>query len=259
MTKKSKLQGRKRDWLSITVTFLVALSTAALTFGLWYMYVAGSIRVITWVAVPTTLVGQVDAAIGGKTAVNLPEAKNLVGAFHYPARVVADNRGMSVEDVRKLADGRVYTGRQAYALKLVDQLGYFEDAVDRAASLGGITGEPRVIEGRGPTQRHLLLRREEELDPGVLASLLEHTSGGLEHDDDRRLVVGAEDRPRMVPHDAVLAHGRLDHRLGRHRVRVRAQEDRRSAGAVRRRDPAVQVPRVAVETTGCVVLVPLEA
>jgi len=47
-------------------------------------------RGVPWVAVPTTLVGQVDAAIGGKTAIDLPEAKNLVGAFHWPARVVAD-------------------------------------------------------------------------------------------------------------------------------------------------------------------------
>jgi shikimate kinase / 3-dehydroquinate synthase len=50
------------------------------------------LRGIPWVAVPTTLVGQVDAAIGGKTAVNLPEGKNLVGAFHWPARTVIDPR-----------------------------------------------------------------------------------------------------------------------------------------------------------------------
>ena len=47
-------------------------------------------RGIPWVSVPTTLVGQVDAAIGGKTAINLPSAKNIVGAFHWPARVVID-------------------------------------------------------------------------------------------------------------------------------------------------------------------------
>jgi 3-dehydroquinate synthetase/shikimate kinase len=50
------------------------------------------LRGVRWVAVPTTLVGQVDAAIGGKTAVNLPEGKNLVGAFHWPARTVIDPR-----------------------------------------------------------------------------------------------------------------------------------------------------------------------
>ena len=48
------------------------------------------LRGIRWVAVPTTLVGQVDAAIGGKTAVNLPEGKNLVGAFHWPEQTVID-------------------------------------------------------------------------------------------------------------------------------------------------------------------------
>jgi 3-dehydroquinate synthetase len=48
------------------------------------------VRGIGWVPVPTTLVGQVDAAIGGKTGINLPAGKNLVGAFHWPARVVID-------------------------------------------------------------------------------------------------------------------------------------------------------------------------
>jgi shikimate kinase/3-dehydroquinate synthase len=48
------------------------------------------LRGVGWVAVPTTLVGQVDAAIGGKTAVNLPEGKNLVGAFHWPVRTAID-------------------------------------------------------------------------------------------------------------------------------------------------------------------------
>jgi len=40
--------------------------------------------------VPTSLVAQVDAAIGGKTAIDLPQGKNLVGAFHWPARTVID-------------------------------------------------------------------------------------------------------------------------------------------------------------------------
>jgi 3-dehydroquinate synthetase len=48
------------------------------------------LRGVPWVAVPTTLVGQVDAAIGGKTAIDLPQGKNLVGAFHWPERTVID-------------------------------------------------------------------------------------------------------------------------------------------------------------------------
>jgi shikimate kinase/3-dehydroquinate synthase len=47
-------------------------------------------RGVGWTAVPTTLIGQVDAGIGGKTAIDLPGAKNAVGAFHWPARVVCD-------------------------------------------------------------------------------------------------------------------------------------------------------------------------
>jgi len=47
-------------------------------------------RGVGWIPVPSTLVGQVDAAIGGKTGIDLPEAKNLVGAFHWPAETVLD-------------------------------------------------------------------------------------------------------------------------------------------------------------------------
>jgi len=47
-------------------------------------------RGIDWLSAPSTLVGQVDAGIGGKTAINIEKGKNLVGAFHWPARVVID-------------------------------------------------------------------------------------------------------------------------------------------------------------------------
>lgn len=47
-------------------------------------------RGIEWMALPTTLLGMVDAAIGGKTAIDLPEGKNLAGAFHAPSFVLAD-------------------------------------------------------------------------------------------------------------------------------------------------------------------------
>ena len=51
---------------------------------------ASYLRGIGWTPVPTSLVAQVDAAIGGKTAIDLPQGKNLVGAFHWPGRTVVD-------------------------------------------------------------------------------------------------------------------------------------------------------------------------
>jgi 3-dehydroquinate synthetase/shikimate kinase len=54
-------------------------------------YVAATYkRGLEWIVIPTTLVGQVDAAIGGKTAINLDKGKNLVGAFHFPVAVHID-------------------------------------------------------------------------------------------------------------------------------------------------------------------------
>jgi shikimate kinase / 3-dehydroquinate synthase len=50
------------------------------------------LRGVRWVAVPTTLVGMVDAAIGGKTGVNTDQGKNLVGAFHFPWEIRIDPR-----------------------------------------------------------------------------------------------------------------------------------------------------------------------
>ncbi len=47
-------------------------------------------RGVPWVCAPTTLLAQVDASVGGKTAIDLPRGKNLVGAFHQPAAVVSD-------------------------------------------------------------------------------------------------------------------------------------------------------------------------
>ena len=48
------------------------------------------LRGVPWIGVPTTLVAQVDSSLGGKTGVDLPEGKNLVGAFHHPASIILD-------------------------------------------------------------------------------------------------------------------------------------------------------------------------
>lgn len=61
---------------------------------------------------------------------------------------VVEGRAMEVATVQALADGRIFTGRQAKEAKLVDELGNLEDAIQLAADLAGIEGEPKVVEPR---------------------------------------------------------------------------------------------------------------
>ena len=68
---------------------LVAIGGGALTDTAGFV-AATYLRGVAVIQVPTTLVGQVDAALGGKTAVDIPEGKNLVGAFHQPVAFIAD-------------------------------------------------------------------------------------------------------------------------------------------------------------------------
>jgi 3-dehydroquinate synthetase/shikimate kinase len=63
------------------------------------------LRGIAWVPVPTTLVGQVDAAIGGKTAINLERGKNLVGAFHEPVLVAVDPLVLDTLPAEQIREG----------------------------------------------------------------------------------------------------------------------------------------------------------
>jgi protease-4 len=60
-------------------------------------------------------------------------------------RAVAAGRKLPVEEVRKIADGRILSGEQAMGMKLVDRLGTLQDAIEEAGRLVGIKGEPEVI------------------------------------------------------------------------------------------------------------------
>jgi protease-4 len=60
-------------------------------------------------------------------------------------KAVAEGRRLPVEEIRKIADGRIFTGEQALALKLIDRIGTLQDAIEEAGKLAGIKGEPLVI------------------------------------------------------------------------------------------------------------------
>ena len=91
---------------------------------------------------------------------------------------VAEGRGLDLAVVQALADGRIFTGRQAKASKLVDELGDLDDAIQLAADMAGIEGEPKVIEPR----RRFSIRELIESRLSVLFPRLDFYSGvGLKY------------------------------------------------------------------------------
>lgn len=73
------------------------------------------------------------------------ELQNMVDKVYESFLVdVAENRGIELERMREIADGRIYLGSEAYELGLVDELGGLDEAIALAAQMGGITGEPGV-------------------------------------------------------------------------------------------------------------------
>lgn len=71
--------------------------------------------------------------------------KDVWGQF---VRIVSEERGLPIEEVINIADGRILTGRKAKELGLVDELGTLQDAIMFAGELAGIEGEPKVIKKR---------------------------------------------------------------------------------------------------------------
>jgi 3-dehydroquinate synthetase len=85
-------------------SLVVGMGGGAVTDAAGFL-AATYMRGVEWAAVPTTLLAMVDAALGGKTAVNLPAAKNAVGAFHPPVAVLADPAALRTLPPRELRSG----------------------------------------------------------------------------------------------------------------------------------------------------------
>jgi shikimate kinase/3-dehydroquinate synthase len=124
-------------------------------------------RGVRYVQVPTTLVAQVDSAYGGKTGVDLAEAKNYVGAYHQPAAVIADTDTLSTLPPEELAAGFAEVVKTA--LIAGGQLW------DRVRS-GADPNHPEVISACARTKLRIVAR--DERDSGLRQVLnLGHTVG----------------------------------------------------------------------------------
>lgn len=110
-------------------------------------FAAGTfLRGVELVQAPTTLLGQVDAALGGKTAIDLPGAKNSVGLFHHPALVVADTRVLATLPTEEIRSGLVEVVKMAYLLE-PELLGRVEEDLDRLLAADPEALAPVVAEG----------------------------------------------------------------------------------------------------------------
>ena len=87
-------------------------------------------RGIPWVAVATTLLAQVDASVGGKTGVDHPECKNLIGAFHQPAAVLADVSTLATLPEEELRTGLAEVVKHAM-IRDADLFALIEAQADR--------------------------------------------------------------------------------------------------------------------------------
>ena len=102
------IAGDLYDWLADAHldrdAVLIAIGGGTLT-DLGGFLAATFLRGLRWCAIPTTLLAAVDAAVGGKTAINLGAGKNLVGVFHHPSLVAIEPEAFATLDPRDIAAG----------------------------------------------------------------------------------------------------------------------------------------------------------
>jgi protease-4 len=103
--------------------------------------------------------------VGNFARAMTPEERRILQAllddvYDQFIAAVADGRGLEAKDVRSFAEGRIYSGRQARSLKMVDDLGGLEDAIEAAAKMAGLPPKPKVVYPRRRFSLRDLLRNE---------------------------------------------------------------------------------------------------
>jgi 3-dehydroquinate synthetase len=106
-----------------------------------------ALRGLRWIAVPTTVLSMVDASVGGKTAVDLGAAKNAVGAFHQPSRVIVDPSFSHTESTRALRSGLAEVVKTA----LIGDPAYYRHLTSPGTA-------ERLVNDRDPTATALAIR-----------------------------------------------------------------------------------------------------
>jgi 5-deoxy-5-amino-3-dehydroquinate synthase len=179
------------------------------------------------VNVATTLLGQVDAAIGGKTGVNLPEGKNLVGAFWQPRAVLCDTETLDSLPPREWACGKGEMAKYAFLGEPPRAETDIDEQVARCVAIKAEVvaadereGDRRMILNYGHTLGHALegvglrdhrewdLRHGEAVAIGVIfAALLAQRLGRIDEArvKEHREVIGSYDLPSALPEGAVAA------------------------------------------------------
>jgi 5-deoxy-5-amino-3-dehydroquinate synthase len=181
-------------------------------------------RGTAYVNVATSLLAQVDAAIGGKTGVNLPEGKNLVGAFWQPNAVLCDTQTLETLPPREWACGRGEIAKYAFLGDAPRADQPIEEQVARCVAIKASfvaaderEGGRRMLLNYGHTLGHALegaaradhpdwdLRHGEAVAIGILfAALLARRLGRIDERrvEEHRRVIASFDLPTDLPHDA---------------------------------------------------------
>lgn len=131
-------------------------------------------RGVDFIQIPTTLLAQVDSSVGGKTGINSPHGKNLIGAFHQPLAVITDINLLNTLPRRELASGYAEVAKYG----LLGDRGFFEWLEGAAPAIMRGDTQARIHAIKQSCEAKARIVAEDETETGVRALLnLGHTFG----------------------------------------------------------------------------------